>query len=257
MVQSSLGHFYVYKPVQQESRKILVPIYFYKTTTSTFSKCLRLEVRPIDQSTLYWLEIAAEPDFDSDTLEDVNVYQFQVEFPKLVINIDQYLKDICDDKLYCKCDLILIPDCESIVDCRGWILCFPILTEQDGFLSSPISLPNLWQEQENGLIIRHGTIMLYSDDTLGNQLKKWNKHDSFYFMLSGLPQSLTNQEYNIHFQVTTNSATVLELGEHIVDELNDLAQIGFSTYDQSIYQKVRVMVVVLCYSGDSPMHTEI
>ncbi|KAH9820476.1 hypothetical protein DFH28DRAFT_1217996 [Melampsora americana] len=229
MVQSSFGHFYVYEPVQLESRNILVPIYFYKTTTSTFAKCLRLEVRPINHSTLFRLEIAAEPDFDSETLEDINVNQFRVEFPKLVINNGQYLKDICDGKLY----------------------------QQDGFLSSAISLPNPWRERANGLIIRHVPITLYSDDTSGNQSKKWNKHDSFYFTLSGLPPSLTNQEYNIHFQATTNSATVLELGEHIVDELNDLAEIGFSTYDQSIDQKVHVMVVVLCYLGDSPMHAEI
>lgn len=59
---------------------------------------------------------------------------------------------------------------------------------------------------------------LYSDDTSGNSSKKWNKHMSFIGTLAGLPPSLTNQEYHMHFLLTTNLASALELADQIVDE---------------------------------------
>jgi hypothetical protein len=62
-------------------------------------------------------------------------------------------------------------------------------------------------------------ITLYSDNTAsGNQSKKWNKHISYFFTLSGLPPSYTNQNYNCHFLSTSNSAGPMELVQPIVDE---------------------------------------
>jgi hypothetical protein len=71
----------------------------------------------------------------------------------------------------------------------------------------------------NGCIIRHVPITLYADDTSGNVSKQWNKHISYYYTLSVLPPSETNQQYNCYFLSTSNCAGVLELGDQIVDEI--------------------------------------
>jgi hypothetical protein len=80
-------------------------------------------------------------------------------------------------------------------------------------------LPNPWRKKADGKIIRHIPITLYSDDTSGNVSKKFNKHISFYFTLSGLPPHISNQEFNCHFLSTSNRATVLEILQPIVTEM--------------------------------------
>ncbi|EHS63694.1 uncharacterized protein PGTG_22817 [Puccinia graminis f. sp. tritici CRL 75-36-700-3] len=124
-------------------------------------------------------------------------------------------------------------------------------------ISVKIDLPNPWRTKAGGKILRHVPISLYADDTSGNISKRWNKHLSFYFTLSGLPPNLSNQEFNCHFLATSNRAGVLELAEIIVDELNDLATNGFEAYDAAISEPVFVMTSVLFFLGDSPMHSKI
>ncbi|KAH9807224.1 hypothetical protein DFH28DRAFT_1115281 [Melampsora americana] len=114
-----------------------------------------------------------------------------------------------------------------------------------------------WQAQAAGKVIRHVPISLYSDDTSGNVSKKWNKHMSLYFTLSGLPPSMSNQEYNIHFLGTSNVGNALELLDQVVDDVNELGQEGFITYDHTLGEDVLAMVVVLFHLGDSPMHAEV
>ncbi|KAH9823043.1 hypothetical protein DFH28DRAFT_880736, partial [Melampsora americana] len=67
---------------------------------------------------------------------------------------------------------------------------------------------NPWRIKSEGKIICHIPLTLYFDDTSGNVPKKYNKHMSIYFTLSGLPPMLSNQEYHTHFLATTNCATV-------------------------------------------------
>ncbi|KAH9813502.1 hypothetical protein DFH28DRAFT_829922, partial [Melampsora americana] len=104
---------------------------------------------------------------------------------------------------------------------------------------------------------KHVPIVLYSDNTAGNVSKKWNKHMSVFFTLAGLPLAMTNQEYNIHFLATSNSATALELMDKIVDNIDDHSSNGCHAYDHLSGTDVLVMVPTLCHLGDSPMHAEI
>lgn len=92
-------------------------------------------------------------------------------------------------------------------------------SEKDSAGEKQIELPNAWRKRAGGRVIRHIPITLYSDDTSGNVSKKWNKHMSFYFTLTGLPPKLTDQEFNIHFLCTSNIANALELADQVVDEL--------------------------------------
>ncbi|KAH9820336.1 hypothetical protein DFH28DRAFT_1079753 [Melampsora americana] len=68
---------------------------------------------------------------------------------------------------------------------------------------------------------------------------------------------MVSQEYNCHFLTTSNTAGALELGDPLVDEINDLSINGFVAYNHLLDTGVLVMTVVLCHLGDSPMHTEI
>ncbi|KNZ52293.1 hypothetical protein VP01_3625g1, partial [Puccinia sorghi] len=85
--------------------------------------------------------------------------------------------------------------------------------------SQQLLLPNPWRAKSSGKIIQHIPINLYSNNTSGNISKRWNKHISFFFTLSGLPPRISNQEFNCHFLDHSNQAGVLELSGQIVDEL--------------------------------------
>ncbi|KAI9622649.1 hypothetical protein KEM48_007139 [Puccinia striiformis f. sp. tritici PST-130] len=123
---------------------------------------------------------------------------------------------------------------------------------------TPTAFPNPWRAKADGQIMRHVPITLYCDDTSGNQSKKWNKHISYYYTLSGLPPKVSNQQYNCHFLSTSNTAGTLELADQIVDELNDITTNGFIAFDYGLQQEVLVITsVVMCFLGDSPMHAEI
>ncbi|PLW38987.1 hypothetical protein PCASD_08454 [Puccinia coronata f. sp. avenae] len=95
-----------------------------------------------------------------------------------------------------------------------------------------LCVPNPWRLKANGKVIRHVPITLYADDTSGN-------------------------EFNCHFLLTSNVASVLELSEQIVDEINDMALEGFTAYDSHIAEPALVHSVVLCFLADSPMHAEV
>ena len=99
--------------------------------------------------------------------------------------------------------------------CCSWIL--SAISMGNDCQSIPV--PNPWRKLAKGKIIRHVPITMYADDTSGNKSKRWNKHVSFCFTLSGLSPILTNMEYNCHFIGTSNVAGALELAEPIVQEI--------------------------------------
>jgi hypothetical protein len=96
--------------------------------------------------------------------------------------------------------------------------------------SSAYSLPNPWRKKAAGRILRNVPITLYCDDTSGNKSKKWNKHISYYFTLSGLPPNISNQQFNCHFLCTSNTVGALELGEMVVAQLKYVHLFSFEIF---------------------------
>ena len=78
---------------------------------------------------------------------------------------------------------------------------------------------NRWRTLAGGARVVSFPFWLYCDDVSGNQSKKWNKHHSFLFSAAGLPCSLSQQEYNVHFLCTSNLAPPLEMLDRIVTQL--------------------------------------
>lgn len=51
-------------------------------------------------------------------------------------------------------------------------------------------------------------IIIYSDDTSGNNSKKWNKFDLWAMMFAGLPRKDNGHLENIHFLCASNKVFV-------------------------------------------------
>ncbi|EFP81051.1 uncharacterized protein PGTG_07303 [Puccinia graminis f. sp. tritici CRL 75-36-700-3] len=229
MVESNTKHFYLFEPVQLESYKIVIPIFFYTENGALFTKCYKPTIKTNPDHSAVEIHLATNPTeipYDDITLQTLSVKKLSVIYQDIKLKNGLKLSECCGNNL---------------------------IIEN----SSEISLPNPWRKKSAGKILRNVPITLYCDDTSGNKSKKWNKHISYYFTLSGLPPKISNQQFNCHFLCTSNIVGALELGEMVVEQLNDMAINGFEAYDCTIDEEVHVMTSLMCFTADSPMHAEI
>ena len=77
----------------------------------------------------------------------------------------------------------------------------------------------MWRVKAAGRRVHSLPLWFYCDDTSGNSSKKWNKHNSFLFVLAGLPREQVHLAYNIHFISTSNLTPPLEMAEGLVHDL--------------------------------------
>ncbi|KAI9601743.1 hypothetical protein KEM48_000846 [Puccinia striiformis f. sp. tritici PST-130] len=233
MVANSTKHFYIFEPVtiKERPQDIVVPIFFFKYQNQIFAKCITPKVTAYhlaDGTEKAYVMVPANLGFNSELLVDTPVSSL--------------------DKLYLE---IKMRDGSLF-----WDHMERHIVGNDG-KTLDIQVPNPWRTKAGSKVIRHVPITLYADDTSGNMSKRWNKHISYYFTLSGLPPVLTNMEYHCHFICTSNVAGALELAEPVVQELNQLVNEGHVAYDCGIHQEVLVMSVALCFLADSPMAAEV
>ena len=80
-------------------------------------------------------------------------------------------------------------------------------------------LPNRWRSKSEGHRVVSLPIWLYCDDTSGNRSKKWNEHNSYLFILAGLPREEAQREYNVHFLCTSNLAPPLEMLDGVAEQI--------------------------------------
>ena len=100
-------------------------------------------------------------------------------------------------------------------------------------------------------------LLLYTDDTSGNQSKKWNKFDVWYLLLAGLPWKENSKFENIHFLTCSNKISALEMSRPIVSDLIKLEKEGIITYDAYSQQNVLVVAPVLGSLADNPRAAEL
>ena len=134
---------------------------------------------------------------------------------------------------------------------------------------------NRWRTLAKGARVYSFPIWLYCDDTSGNVSKRWNKHNSFLFTAAGLPHSQANQEYNVHFLCTSNTAPPLEMLDGILDQLEYVNFISLyilprvsisrhrSAWETGIWawdcvhnERVLVLPFVVALPADNPMQSE-
>ncbi|KAG9078119.1 hypothetical protein FS749_009923 [Ceratobasidium sp. UAMH 11750] len=116
---------------------------------------------------------------------------------------------------------------------------------------------NLWHAKANGKEVISVPILGYCDDTSGNQSKKWNKHNSYLFVLAGLPREEIQSPYHIHFLATSNIANPLEMLEAIVSESEEAAREGIWAYSAIKHDLVLCIAWWLVLEGDNPMQSEL
>lgn len=214
MITSELGHFYVYEPVQIDSEDIVIPIFFFNQEGVQMARCLTDCMIWMEDSGTFEFRISKDPSFYSQELVSIPSARLRLGFSEILICDGVYLKDHCSSEMYCTWSEQMALESKSID-----LYSINLISGVDVHGCVAIPIVNPWRSRADGKVIRHVPIMLYSDDTSGNVSKKFNKHMSYYFTLAGLPPRLSNQEYYIHFLSTSNSASALELGVQIVDEI--------------------------------------
>ncbi|KAG9084144.1 hypothetical protein FS749_005446 [Ceratobasidium sp. UAMH 11750] len=116
---------------------------------------------------------------------------------------------------------------------------------------------NPWRAKANGKEVLSVPILGYCDDTSGNQSKKWNKHNSYLFVLAGLPQEAIHSPYHVHFLATSNIASPLEMLEAIASESEKAAREGIWAYSAIKRDLVLCIAWWLALEGDNPMQSEL
>ncbi|KAI0258461.1 hypothetical protein BC834DRAFT_847348, partial [Gloeopeniophorella convolvens] len=122
--------------------------------------------------------------------------------------------------------------------------------------SLSVLLPNPWRTKAKGRRVLAMPIWLYCDDTSGNSTKRWNRHDSFLFILAGLLQAYSLLPYNIHFLSTSTIATPLEMLEAIAAMFKLFQKDGVDAWDCILREDVLLLPWVLAGLGDKPMQSE-
>ncbi|KAI9599653.1 hypothetical protein KEM48_008867 [Puccinia striiformis f. sp. tritici PST-130] len=239
MVTDGGKHFYIYEPVglvpRQGDSAIVVPIFFFKQGGKLYSKCIKPKyITPrLCLQREFDICIPDSVHFNHPDLMVIPVQEFQLIYSELVTFHGLHKKHTSSS-----CVL-------NTHTAFG-----------EGTFPGEISYPNPWRICAQNRVIRNVPITLYADDTSGNQSKRWNKHVSYCFTLSGLSPKLTNMEYNCHFIATSNQAGPLEIAEPIIAELNELATHGSIAYDAQLGQAVLFMTD-LCYIGSYAFQTHI
>jgi len=84
-----------------------------------------------------------------------------------------------------------------------------------GIITNPVD-GNDWYVKAKGHHVVAFFLWLYCDDTSGNLFKKWNNHNSYLWTAAGLPQTMAQEQYHVHFLATSNIAPPLEMLDGIV-----------------------------------------
>ncbi|KAG1740436.1 uncharacterized protein EDB91DRAFT_1282289 [Suillus paluster] len=92
-------------------------------------------------------------------------------------------------------------------------------------------LTNPWRLKANGHRVVAYPVLLYCDDTSGNQSKKWNEHNTFLMNAAGLPREHMQWEHNLSFICTSNIAPPLEMLEGIVEQIESCQETGKDVTD--------------------------
>ncbi|KZV93208.1 hypothetical protein EXIGLDRAFT_749245 [Exidia glandulosa HHB12029] len=144
------------------------------------------------------------------------------------------------------------------VPLSAFITSYPRLEEDHQRYSLPdpktVAGPNPLREKANGRRVLAVAIGAYCDDTSGNVSKKWNKHNSFLWLLAGLPRALLQLAYSIHFFSTSNVAPPLEMLEALKEVIAKAQVEGWEAWDCLYDEDVLLIPWVLLLEGDNPMH---
>ncbi|KAJ3542935.1 hypothetical protein NM688_g5919 [Phlebia brevispora] len=209
------------------------PIRFFESDGQQFATVHRLSVTPGEDG--YIIEA-----WQASDCFDISVSSFVLSYPQFMNGHNNYG----------------LPSPSKVRGIRRRVSVGPasLQTETTNWTGA---IPNPWRAKADGKRVLTMPMWWYCDDTSGNSSKKWNKHNSFLFVLGGLPHDQVHLAYNIHFVSTSNIAPPLEMLEGIVDELAGLQQDGVVAWDCVFQEDVLFIPWVLAFLGDNPMQSEL
>jgi hypothetical protein len=99
MVESPIGHIYIYEIYQLQSEHLMVPTHFFQQDGKLFAKCLQATVIPRDKNfNEVAVHIPQEPDFDSPSLHTIEISLLSKNFGQIKIEGLGFLKNVLKDK---------------------------------------------------------------------------------------------------------------------------------------------------------------
>ncbi|KAH8920298.1 hypothetical protein BT69DRAFT_1299539 [Atractiella rhizophila] len=139
-----------------------------------------------------------------------------------------------------------------VIDCRS-VLDIPLKSMVRNGLSTREHIRRSYKIKGKRVVTV--PVILYADDSSGNRSKKWNKHQSFYADLVGLPNKLQHQEFFINFLGTST----LQAHWNCLRSTwvcRDAWRTPRSVWDAQLGEEVVYRPLVLLFEGDNPMQSE-
>lgn len=102
MIEKDMIHFYLFKPVQLQDERLVVPVYFYRCGHEIVAKCVFAFQRFVNKgiSTRIRTEFPYVSNFDSPVLTTSNITEFWRTFDGITFRNGQSMKDHCGDFMY-------------------------------------------------------------------------------------------------------------------------------------------------------------
>ena len=138
----------------------------------------------------------------------------------------------------------------------------PIYTSGSNYHTSLIqeymlyTAPHPLKTKAGGRPIVVAPLVLFCDDTSGNRGKKWNKFDSWSFVLGGLPQKDSRKPANVHVISCSNSVSPLDMARPIAAQLKQ-AEDWIECFDVSLQTTMLLQAPLILLLGDNPRHSEL
>jgi hypothetical protein len=114
MVQTSCGDFYIYEPVQLNTNRIVVPLFFFSIKRELCSKCVAPVWIPEQNGPKLRGVIPGNLPFSSDQLETVCINDFFIKYDEIVGEDHVHLSQRCGGIIYgmfLSCGVILNKHC--------------------------------------------------------------------------------------------------------------------------------------------------
>jgi hypothetical protein len=118
-------------------------------------------------------------------------------------------------------------------------------------------MPNPLRELADGAPLYSSFVDLFWDDVSGNRSKSYNKHYNCYATHRNIERRLLQQEFNVHFIVSSPDAPAAEQAEKVKELIEQTHSEPVEVYDCEIRSRAKIRIFPNTSPTDNPMGSEI